>query len=239
MACILSIAGSAFAQSPIVVELFTSEGCSSCPPADAVLLDLSRQSGPNGTDLILLGEHVDYWNYIGWTDRFSSAQFSQRQGDYARILHLEAVYTPQMVIDGHEQFVGNDAANVREKISQAAKQAKPDQVALQWEGNDRLRVSVRSPSSSHAKVLLAITEEGLTTAVKNGENGGKTLHHAAVVRQLRELGVMNKDSFVATADVGRHADWNAAQMKVAVLVQDAGTGKIVGAAAIAYPHEGQ
>src|SRR5580658_5508090 len=87
---------SSSAQNPVVVELFTSEGCSSCPPADAILLDLSRENAQSGRNLILLGEHVDYWNYIGWTDRFSSAQFSQRQNDYARTLHLESVYTPQM-----------------------------------------------------------------------------------------------------------------------------------------------
>src|SRR5271165_1568556 len=76
------------AENPVVIELFTSEGCSSCPPADALLVDLGRKSPPNGVKLILLGEHVDYWNYIGWTDRFSSAQFSQRQNSYATELHL-------------------------------------------------------------------------------------------------------------------------------------------------------
>ena len=88
-------------QNPVVVELFTSEGCSSCPPADALLVQLSQQQAKDGTQLILMGEHVDYWNYIGWTDRFSAKQFSQRQSEYASALHAQ-VYTPQMVIDGQE-----------------------------------------------------------------------------------------------------------------------------------------
>src|SRR5271167_4307531 len=105
------------AETPVVIDLFTSEGCSSCPPADALLVDLGRKSPPNGVKLILLGEHVDYWNYIGWTDRFSSAQFSQRQNSYATQLHLATVYTPQMVIDGHLQMVGNGAAEGYRSIS--------------------------------------------------------------------------------------------------------------------------
>ena len=104
------------AQNPVVVELFTSEGCSSCPPADAVLLQLSQKNNPA---LILLGEHVDYWNYIGWTDHFSSKQFSERQNDYAKALHA-SVYTPQMVIDGRDQFVGNNTAEVQKRIAEAA-----------------------------------------------------------------------------------------------------------------------
>ncbi len=191
----------AIAQNPVVVELFTSEGCSSCPPADAVLLDLSRHTQDGGSDLILLGEHVDYWNYIGWTDRFSSAQFSDRQSEYAKKFHLGSVYTPQMVIDGHVQFVGNDVSEVQRKIQQEAQQPKPAQVSLKWEGKSRLNIKVQSPTAPHSKVLLAVTEDGLSTSVGSGENGGRTLHHAAVVRQLRDLGSANKSIFETTVDV--------------------------------------
>jgi hypothetical protein len=224
----------ASSQNPVVVELFTSEGCSSCPPADAILVDLSRQSAQSGRDLILLGEHVDYWNYIGWTDRFSSAQFSQRQNDYARSFHLAFVYTPQMVIGGHVQFVGNEASEVHRKIDEATKEPKPAQVLLQWEKNGRLHVTVQSHSASQAKVLLAVTEDGLTTDVGGGENGGRTLRHAAVVRQLRELGSTDKNSFDTNVDVSIRPNWNPAQLKVAVLVQDSGRGRILGAAQIPY-----
>ena len=225
----------AMAQNPVVVELFTSEGCSSCPPADAVLLDLSRHTQDSGTDLILLGEHVDYWNYIGWTDRFSSVQFSDRQSEYAKEFHLGSVYTPQMVIDGRVQFVGNDASEVQRKIQQEAQQPKPAQVSLKWEGKSRLNIKVQSPTVPHSKVLLAVTEDGLTTSVGSGENDGRTLHHAAVVRQLRDLGSVNKSVFETTVDVAQHSGWNPAQLKVAVLVQDSDTGKILGAAQAVYP----
>jgi hypothetical protein len=240
--CGLVVIGSAFAaaQNPVVVELFTSEGCSSCPPADAVLADLGRQPQKDGAQLILLGEHVDYWNYIGWTDRFSSSQFSQRQSDYARDFHIPSVYTPQMVIDGREQFVGNNLDDVRRKIADEAKQPKAAQVSLTWSGTDQLHVAVQSPPAEKAKILLAITEDGLSTAIGGGENGGRTLHHAAVVRQLRELGSQDfgsagKNKFDTTVDVRRNAAWNAAQLKVAVLVQDSTTGRILGAGEISYP----
>jgi hypothetical protein len=179
----------------VVVELFTSEGCSSCPPADALLAKLSQQNPENGSDLIFLGKHVDYWNSLGRTDRFSSAQFSQGQEDYAKMFHLPSVYTPQIVIDGRMQLQGGDATAVNRDIVTTHKAPKPVQVPLQWEGNDRLHVTVQPASASRAKVRLAVTEDGMSTQVANGENGGKTLHHAAVVRELRELGSLNKASW--------------------------------------------
>jgi hypothetical protein len=221
---------------PVVVELFTSEGCSSCPPADALLAKLGQKNPSNGVDLILLGEHVDYWNQLGWTDRFSSAQFSQRQGDYGKIFHLASVYTPQMVIDGRLQLSGNDDAGVNRDIVAAARHPKTVQVALRWEGNDRLHVTVQSPGASRANVLLAVTEDGLSTQVGKGENGGKTLHHDAVVRELHELGSLDKNKFETSANVLPHQDWNPAQLKILVLVQDKDGGAIVGASQIEWQH---
>jgi hypothetical protein len=221
------------AQNPVVVELFTSEGCSSCPPADALLVKLSEQQSKDGTQLILMGEHVDYWNYIGWTDRFSSKQFSERQSEYASALHAQ-VFTPQMVIDGQDPFVGNNAADVNARIAAAAKKPKPAQVALGWEGNGRLQVTVHAADANKGNVLLAITEDGLSTAVQKGENGGQTLHHAAVVRQLSEVGSLKNGAFDKTLDVSRQNDWNATNLKVAILVQDPSSKKILGAAVIAY-----
>jgi hypothetical protein len=223
------------AQTPVVVELFTSEGCSSCPPADALLVKLSQQGAGNDTELILLGEHVDYWNYIGWTDRFSSAQFSQRQSAYGHALN-SSVYTPQMVIDGNTQFVGGDSSEARRDIAAAAKDPKPAQVTLQWEGINRLHIRVQSPASERSDVLLATTEDGLSTSVEAGENGGRTLHHSAVVRQLREIGSLDKGVFETTLDVPPHADWNRGKLKLAVLVQDPATMKILGAATTPYSH---
>lgn len=229
----LSFSVPAKAQNPVVVELFTSEGCSSCPPADAVLADLSRVGQQDGTDLILLGEHVDYWNYLGWTDRFSSAQFSQRQSEYAHALHGQ-VYTPEMVIDGRAGFVGNSLGDVQQKIAAAERDPKPAQVALAWANDKQLQVKVSGANLPHSNVLLAITENNLTTAVGAGENGGTTLHHAAVVRQLRNLGTVKSNQYAVSVDVTPAAGWNTANLKVAVLVQDASSMAILGAGEIAY-----
>lgn len=231
-----TFAQEAGAPRPVVVELFTSEGCSSCPPADALLIKLDQQGAQNAVLPILLGEHVDYWNYLGWTDRFSSSQFSQRQSRYAKAFHLGGPYTPQMVIDGQTQFVGNDAAEAEQQIAGAGKRPEIAKVALQWDGSNRLHVVVQSPDGERAKALLAITEDGLSTQVANGENGGHTLHHAAVVRQLRELGSINKGKFDAQIDLPAQPDWNRAQMKAVVLVQNPETLAILGASEIGYQH---
>ncbi len=223
----------ASAQTPVVVELFTSEGCSSCPPADALLVQLS-QKAPPGVDLILLGEHVDYWNHDGWRDRFSSAQFTQRQSDYEDHLHVNGPYTPQMVIDGHLQFVGNNTAALKHNLEVASAEPKAAQVTLQWEAGDHLKIAVQSPVGKQAHVLLAVTEDGLTSSIGGGENSGRTLHHAAVVRELRNLGSAKNGSFEKTVEVTRHPEWNPANLKVAVLVQDSDSGPIVGAAALRY-----
>lgn len=228
--CFLSAAR---AQNPVVVELFTSEGCSSCPPADALLVQLSQKTSPE-VNLILLGEHVDYWNHDGWSDRFSSAQFTQRQIDYEKLLHVTEPYTPQMVIDGHLQLVGNDAAALSHDLQLESAQAKAAQVSLQWEGGNHLKIGVQAPETNHLHVLLAVTEDGLTTAISGGENNGRTLRHAAVVRQLRDVGSVKNGSFEKTVEVAPHSGWNTANLKVAVLVQDADGGPIVGAASSHY-----
>jgi hypothetical protein len=234
-ALLMSAVSGASAQTPVVVELFTSEGCSSCPPADALLMKLSHENPPGGAKLILLGEHVDYWNYIGWTDRFSSAAFSERQNSYASYFHLGSVYTPQMVIDGHLQTVGNGTGEVYRDISKAAAEPKPAQVSLRWEPQRKLNIAVHAPASAQSKVLLAITEDGLSTSVARGENSGRTLQHAAVVRQLRELGSAGNGQFETSVEVAPRPDWNQSKLKVAVLVQDAGSGRILGAALLDYP----
>src|SRR5438876_2184815 len=114
---------------PIIVELFTSEGCSSCPPADEVLARLERTQPVPGAEIIPLSEHVDYWNYIGWADPFSAAAFSARQGEYARTFGLDGAYTPQMVIDGQTEFIGSNLSQARSAIAKAA-QASKAQVTL-------------------------------------------------------------------------------------------------------------
>src|SRR5512146_349168 len=115
---------------PLVVELFTSEGCSSCPPADALLGSLEKQGTFNGRPIIILGEHVDYWNGLGWHDRFSSAALTQRQSEYARRFNLQSVYTPQMVVNGRTEFVGNDPAALQKAFA-ASDNSPADPITLQ------------------------------------------------------------------------------------------------------------
>jgi hypothetical protein len=220
------------AQGPVVVELFTSEGCSSCPPADALLVQLSKMKAPNGAELIVLGEHVDYWNYIGWTDRFSSDIFTNRQQHYADHFRLASPYTPQMVIDGIIQFVGNDKDKVSHAILQESQNPRPATISLQLEGEKAVHITAHLAGVKKAHVFVAITEDGLTTNVARGENSGRTLRHAGVVRNLNSIGEIRDGEFDKTIKVPIEQDWNAANLKVVAWVQEAAYGPILGAASI-------
>ena len=159
--------------SPVIVELFTSEGCSSCPPADAVLAQLQQTQPVAGAEVIALSEHVDYWNYIGWTDPFSSSAFSARQETYARTFgQQDNVYTPQMIVDGQTEFNGSAMNKAREAIAKAARSPKADvrivipETKTQKDNQKvRLNVSVKNvppvDRGDVAEVILAITEDNL------------------------------------------------------------------------------
>jgi len=187
----------------VVVELFTSEGCSSCPPADELLGHLSHDLSAKNIQVIPLGFHVDYWDGLGWKDRFSSAGFTQRQEQYARALKVDGPYTPEMVVDGAVEFVGNNAGQAQRTIREEASQLEIAQVKISSAGADQLNIQVKAPTPSggNTLVMLAITEDNLTTQIGAGENGGRTLHHAAVVRELRELGKVHEGSFEGTAQL--------------------------------------
>jgi hypothetical protein len=217
----------------VVVELFTSEGCSSCPPADALLSRLRQQASAQGVEIIPLGFHVDYWNSLGWRDRFSSADYSKRQEQYAQKLHLEGPYTPQMVVDGATQFVGNDAARAQQVIARAALQPQPAQIEISF-AQDKVQVHVKAAElSSGNDVMLAITEDNLANKVSAGENDGRVLHHSAVVRDLRRLGQLRDGSFETTASLKPGKDWKIQDLRVVVFVQETASGKIQGAASAA------
>lgn len=234
VALILGIASSLVAQQAIVLELFTSEGCSSCPPADALLSQLTKQRHSTNVELILLGEHVEYWNGQGWTDRFSAPTFTQRQYEYIRQLHLATAYTPQVIIDGHLQTVGGNAPAIKVKLAEAARTPKPATVALQFVGSDQLQVTVTDSGSAKQRVLLAVTEDNLTTKVGGGENGGKVLVHNAVVRELRDLGTVTNGRFEKTINLSNKTDWKRDDLRAIVLVQDASDDVIRGAASLPY-----
>ncbi len=214
----------------VIVELFTSEGCSSCPPADELLGRLRQEQHANGVEVIPLGFHVGYWNYLGWHDRFSSAAYSKRQETYARVLRTEGPYTPQMIVDGDEEFVGSDASRARLAIRQAAAQAAAASIELSWAAADKLLVRAHAPGVHSGDVFLAITEDDLSSQVKAGENGGHTLHHSAVVREFKCIGQLQEGSFEAGVPLRLDKEWKRNDLRVVVFVQTPGEGRIQGAA---------
>ena len=215
----------------VVVELFTSEGCSSCPPADALLAKLREEGHQNGAEIIPLGFHVDYWNHLGWQDRFSSAAYSQRQEQYAHTLGLDGVYTPQMVVDGRREFVGSNASRARDEIVQETGQPQQADVQLSFVKPDQLQVQVTSNDVA-GDVVLAITEDNLSNSIGAGENSGHVLRHTAVVRELRSLGKLVQGKFQVEIPITPQKDWKSQDLRYVVLVQDSASRKIEGAASL-------
>jgi hypothetical protein len=224
----------AAAQQPVVVELFTSEGCSSCPPADAMLTKLSHQRDTNIAKLILLEEHVEYWNNGGWTDPFSGPTYTQRQYDYSKDLNLATPYTPQIVVDGHTQASGNNPQAVQQLILEAAKTPMPARVTLHRDSPDKLQVSVDNAAGAKLDVILAVTEDDLSNNVRAGENSGRTLTHSAVVRELHRLGSTADGKFDKTVSLPDKSGWKKDNLRAIVLVQNPSSGAILGAAEVPY-----
>jgi hypothetical protein len=168
---------------PIVVELFTSEGCSSCPPADALLAELAGRP-----DVLALSFHVDYWDRLGWKDPFSSPDATRRQHGYAELLGLATVYTPQMVVDGRWQAVGSDRSEVEQALGSARHNRDEVPVALAVD-HGRAQITLGQGGNGVAGALLLIGfDRRHVTAVSRGENGGRTLSHVDVVRSIEEIG---------------------------------------------------
>jgi hypothetical protein len=229
---------------PVIVELFTSEGCSSCPPADRLLAHLQRTQPVPGADIIALEEHVDYWNDLGWKDPFSSSQFSNRQDDYAHFFRTSGPYTPQMVVDGKSQFVGSDEHDALAAIAKGARDPKTrldlEQLSDPNAGADaagtiRLRVRFGPPTDWRAgdlaEVVLVITEDDLASNVTRGENAGDQLVHRAVVREFQVLGRLDSaGSFAAEPQVALAKDWKRDNLRVVAFVQDRTSRDVLGAA---------
>jgi hypothetical protein len=206
-------------RTPVLVELFTSEGCSSCPPADATLGLLDSRA-------IVLSEHVDYWDRLGWRDRFSSEAFTQRQEAYAKGFGIEGPYTPQMVVDGSVQFNGSDGRRAAEAIEKSAKEQKASINLARTEAGIHIAVD---GSPHDGDVYLALADNAASTEVRNGENKGRTLRHVAVVRSLRKIGGVRKaKSFSKDVDIPASAD----NQRIVVFVQEAGQSHVLGAAMI-------
>jgi hypothetical protein len=226
-------AGPPFERQPVVVELFSSEGCSSCPPADAVLARLAREQPVAGAEVIALEYHVDYWNYLGWTDPFSSAAFTARQRAYADASGRRGVYTPELVVDGAAELVGSNEPGARKVIAAAAREAK---VKVQvTRSGDKVSIAVVDPaeSSGASDVWLAITEDGLTTAVPRGENAGATLAHGPLVRALdRVVAIAPRTRgpvLVKDVEVAVKPSWRRERLRAVAFVQRRGSLRITGA----------
>jgi hypothetical protein len=232
--------GPAPSSAAVVVELFTSEGCSSCPPADEVLSDLVGRQPVENVTVIGLGEHVDYWDRLGWRDPFSSAMFTARQSDYeAHVFRSGTTYTPQLVVDGRYQAVGSDRAAVSRAIRDAARLAKATvdvRTAIRSATELRAQIQVNVPSelsTDHVlDIFTAVVEHDLATNVQRGENRGRLLRHSAVTRTLTLVGAIDRTerTFSKTVAVNIDKTWRKPNLQLVALVQDQATRHIIGAA---------
>jgi hypothetical protein len=220
---------------PVLLELFTSEGCSSCPPADHLLAVLAKEQPIPGARIIPLELHVDYWDQLGWKDPASSAAATRRQQSYGRLFGEDRIYTPQMVVDGRDEFVGSDASEARRVITRALTQQHARVTLRSAIENGSVAATVRVtdlPTQALREPLegiFAVTEDGVSTIVRRGENGGRTLQHDAVVRQLVSLGTV-KDGLEFTPHVALQPAWQPGRLNAVVFVQGRKSQRIWGAA---------
>ena len=216
-------------KSPVLVELFTSEGCSSCPPADRALTFLEKQQPNSDAEIITLSLHVTYWDDLGWKDKFSSQMFTQRQEIYSQRFNLDSIYTPQMVIDGNYELVGSDLSRAQKLISESAKTQKAKVEIANADNKLKIRIS-EIPTHRDATVFLAIVEDNLISNVGNGENSGKKLEHNSVVHKLQAIGNINSQNneYEGEYPLEFQANWKKEDLKIIVFVQENNSRKILG-----------
>jgi hypothetical protein len=214
---------------PVLVELFTSEGCSSCPPADDVLARLVREQPVQGVEILALSEHVDYWDSLGWRDPYSSAIFTERQQAYASRLRRANIYTPQAVVDGRAEVLGSDEKAARSAAVEAG--AQPHGTIKADRRANALHLEAKLPPHSGAEVLLAAVEDPPPGRVARGENAGRTLSHVRVVRELRRLGGVDQAAWSGDVELGAPA----AKLRLVAFVQERSTGRVLASATWAAP----
>jgi hypothetical protein len=210
----------------VLVELFTSEGCSSCPPADAAVAKLAQGN------VVLLAHHVDYWDRLGWPDPFSSAAATARQRSYAPL--GGGSYTPQVVVDGRAEMVGSKSAAIERAVADAAKEPHA-RVELEARGDDiTIRVGAL-PSAADAELLLAIVQDHASVAVPRGENAGRTLDHVAIARSIRSFGAVPVSGGVTkTTAVAPAAVATPSSFSLVAFVQERTSRRILGTASAAW-----
>jgi hypothetical protein len=224
---------------PVLVELFTSEGCSSCPPADALLQQLDRTQPVAGAQLIVLSEHVDYWNHDGWTDPYSSHFFTDRQSAYSDHFGLKSVYTPQMVVDGNTELVGNDLR----LVSLAAQKALAVQKVavrisgISLDGSKTLQAHIETdalPESFKARkadIYLVAALSHAESQVLRGENSGRRLTHVSVVKSLAKVGSVEAGkAFSQDVRIKLDSGTDPANLRVIAFIQQTGQKQVLGAA---------
>ena len=215
---------------PVLVELFTSEGCSSCPQADSALAALARDPSFRAAEVIPLELHVDYWNDLGWADPFSAPEFTERQEAYARVLGGDGLYTPQMVVDGWVSGVASPGA-MKRGVEKAAAKGKARLEVLVVAAKPGLDVVVRPPAGLTGRLLVALSEDRLSSKVERGENRGLTLAHAPVARLLVDEGPVGTEHHVR---LGLAPAWKRDQLRVVAFVQQP-DGRVVAVGAAPVP----
>jgi hypothetical protein len=219
---------------PVLVELFTSEGCSDCPPADALLAKLDKEQFVPGAEAIVLSEHVTYWNYLGWRDPFSFDAMDQRQRNYADNFGLSSVYTPQMVVDGSAEFVGSDSGKLTRTVQRAASAPKPalEIVNAHRAADGSVAFAVRGAIGGNVTLKAALAEDATRSEVGRGENAGRTLHHVAVVRVLQDFNFAGGDArelqLPAPGDFNNEKD--GAPLRLVVFLVNRSNGHVLAAA---------
>lgn len=215
---------------PVLVELFTSEGCSSCPPADALLAQIAKRQ----RDVIVLSEHVTYWNDIGWQDPYSSPESTARQAAYVDRLRLSSSYTPQMVVNGHEQFAGSDARSASQAIERATadRQVPININHVEVAADHRVHLDITTGAvAKDATLLLILTQDEGSQKVENGENGGRVLHHVQIARSFRRLALVRSgEPYQSSPTLALPQAIAGSGWHVVALLQQGDGGPVVGSA---------
>jgi hypothetical protein len=226
--------GATATQRPVLVELFTSEGCSDCPPADAALEQLDAKQSIPGVHAIVLSEHVTYWDHQGWSDPYSLDAMDQHQQQYVNHFSLPSPATPEFVVDGAAEVAGNNPPKLEEEIRQAAARPK---IELQIgdahiAADGAVDFSVKAAPGRKGTLVAAVAEDGTQTKVARGENAGRTLHYVAVVRAFKEFGSNALDGrplHWSGSELER-AEKDGAPMRLVVYVYNFSNGQVLGVA---------
>jgi hypothetical protein len=211
-------------RTPVLLELFTAEGCSSCPPADDLISAVDELQPIAGAQLIVLSEHVTYWDGSS-KDRFGLQAVNNRQLAYSQLLKVDGVFTPQMVIDGQYQCVGGNGPEVKRLILKALEQPKPLLELTATREGTKIKANVSFFGIDGASVLIAIAEDKAQTKITKGENAGKTLRHTAVVRSLHVVGKSSTGRFDKNVELPLPFD--SSLLRIVAFVQDEKTGRIL------------